>query len=366
MTGGARNAGRAWPARSGLLLELCAGTCRGLGEASPLPGYSPDSLADVETALDALDPAAVQRAFRIEDMEEALKALADLLPPGQPAARMALETAALDLRGRQRRLSAPSLLGADPRAGRGLAWLVGAPDAAALAVVQGAARTGYEHFKIKLGRFGFRAAELAAVGELRRALGAVPRLRLDVNGAWSEAEAICACRTLAAQDIEFLEEPSFALTRPLDTAIPIALDESLAGLNPDDLAVLARRSGAGFVVLKPMVLGGLSRCLDLARRAAALNLGVVVSHSFDGPVALLAAAALALALPARTAHGLAPHAGLGAWPRTPLPIARGALHAWTAPGLGLAAPGLAGLGLAGLGGAGVGSAGPGRAPEQPA
>jgi o-succinylbenzoate synthase len=359
LTGGARNGARTWPTRSGLLLELCAGSSRGLGEASPLPGYSPDTLEEAETALAALDPDAVRSAFRIADVQQALRNLAELLPPGQPAARMALETAALDLCGQQRRLSAPSLLGADPRAERRLAWLVGAPDAAALGVIQAAARAGYEHFKMKLGRTQPHAAELAAVSALRGALGAGPRLRLDVNGAWSEAEAIAACRVLAAHDIEFLEEPSCALTRRLETPIPIALDESLAGLDPDDLALLAGRSGAGFVVLKPMVLGGLSRCLDLARRAAALNLGVVVSHSFDGPVALIAAAALALALPIGTAHGLAPHAGLDAWPQTPLPITRGALRTWTRPGLGLAAPG-----FAGLGGAGVGSSVQGRAAER--
>ena len=86
-----------------------------------------------------------------------------------------------------------------------------------------------------------------------------------------------------------------------------------------------------------MVLGGLSHCLELGRRARALNLGVVVSHSFDGPVALAAAAALALALPAGIAQGLAPHAGLSAWPPIPLPIVGAKLQAWSGAGLGPAA-----------------------------
>lgn len=336
MTRCARNARREWPSRSGLLLELYAGSTRGVGEASPLPGYSPDTLEEAEAALGALNLPAVERALGIEDIEEALKAVSDLLPKGQPAARMALETAALDLRGHQRHLSVPALLGADPSAERALAWLVGAPDAQALEVIRGAERAGYSHFKIKLGRAGDLSTEVAGVSELRQALGAGPRLRLDVNRAWSEAEASSACRMLEALDIEFLEEPSADLTRPLDTTIPVALDESLQGLNPNDLEALARHSGACFVVLKPMVLGGLSRCLELGRRATALNLGVVVSHSFDGPLALIAAAALALALPTRTAQGLAPHPGLAAWPQIPLPVARGALHAWTSPGLGVA------------------------------
>jgi o-succinylbenzoate synthase len=335
-TRGTQNASSNWGSRSGLLLELCAGSARGLGEASPLPGYSPDTLESAETALGALDLTALERALNLEDTGTALRAVADLLPTAQPAARMALETAALDLRGHQVQLSAPALLGADPGAQRTLAWLAGAPDALALEAIRGAQRFGYDHFKIKLGRPGNFKAEIAGVRELRRALGAGPRLRLDANRGWSESQATSACTVLGALDIEFVEEPSLKLARPLATSVPVALDESLRGLNPDDFKALARYSGARFVILKPMVLGGLSHCIELARHATALDLGVVVSHSFDGPVALVAAAALALALPTRMAQGLAPHPGLAAWPQMPLPIAHAALRAWKAPGLGLA------------------------------
>jgi o-succinylbenzoate synthase len=333
---GAKNAQRAWPSRYGLLVELRAGSSRGLGEASPLPGYSSDTLAEAETALRSLDVSALERAVDVEDIGEALKSVAELLPRRQPAARMALETAALDLRGQQRGVSAPALLGADPGDARALAWLVDAPGTLMLEAILRAQRAGYGHFKIKMGGAGHLEAELAGVRELRQAIGAGPRLRLDANQGWSEAQAAAACSMLEALDIEFIEEPCSGLAR-LPTRIPVALDESLQDLDPADLEALALTSGAGVVVLKPMILGGLSRCLELGRRARALNLGVVVSHSFDGPVALAAAAALALALPAGIAQGLAPHAGLTAWPPIPLPIVGAKLHAWSGAGLGPAA-----------------------------
>jgi o-succinylbenzoate synthase len=335
-TGDARNAGRAWASRSGLLLGLHAGSARGLGEASPLPGYSPDTLESAGKALGALNMAALERALNLDDTEESLKSAANLLPRTEPAARMALETAVLDLRGRQRHASAPTLLGAVPMAERRLAWLAGAPDEGALAAIRRAERAGYDHFKIKLGGAGNFRAEIEGVRELRRALGAGPSLRLDANRAWSDSETVAAGNLLAALDIEFVEEPSSRLTHSLGASIPVALDESLQGVDPEDLEALARRLGAHFVVLKPMVLGGLSHCLALARHAAALDLGVVVSHSFDGPVGLIAAAALALALPTRVAQGLAPHAGLAAWRQIPLPITSAALRAWNTPGLGFA------------------------------
>ncbi len=69
-----------------------------------------------------------------------------------------------------------------------------------------------------------------------------------------------------------------------------------------------------------MALGGLTRCLSLARSARERGIAVVVSHLLDGPIALAAAAALALAVgsPERAA-GLEPHVGLAAWPALPLP-----------------------------------------------
>ena len=309
---------------------------RGLGEATPLPGYSADTLDGAETALRALDSKALERALDIEDSKEALRSVVNLLPQTEPAARMALETAALDFRGQQNQLSAPAILGADSGAVLPLAWLAGAPDAHALETIRCAQQVGYRHFKLKLGRDGHFDSEIAGVRALRRALGAGPLLRLDVNRGWSEAQARSAATLLEALDIEFVEEPSPRLTPQRGASPPLALDESLRGVDPRDLAALAERSGASFVVLKPMVLGGLSHCIELARHAAALDLGVVISHSFDGPVALIAAAALALALPTQIAQGLAPHPGLAAWPRIPLPIRDAMLQVWQSPGLGLA------------------------------
>ena len=88
----ARAARQTWPKRSGLLLELVAGSHRGLGEASPLPGYSSDTLEEAEGALATLDRHALALALEQEHPLEALAAAAKLVPAGQSAARMALES----------------------------------------------------------------------------------------------------------------------------------------------------------------------------------------------------------------------------------------------------------------------------------
>jgi len=157
---GARDARRAWPERQSLLVRLSAPDGSfGIGEASPLPGYSSDSLLGAEQALAnvgapgaavalvnavtalnkvaaavatapatavATAPAAAPgTAFATappaappvattardkHDVLEALAAIAALVPAAVPSARFALEMAALDLVGKQLRMPTWALL----------------------------------------------------------------------------------------------------------------------------------------------------------------------------------------------------------------------------------------------------------------
>ncbi len=335
-TPGAGHARRDWPERRSLLVRLERAQYRGVGEASPLPGYSPDTLPDVEAALSALSPSALERALSQEVAEEALDAISQLLPASLPAGRFALETAALDLLGHERGLPAPELLGAAPRAERSLALLLGkAADAALFERATAALRAGYTCLKLKLGAEGSLQRELAHVIELRRRIGPAVALRLDANGALTRAQLERACAALSGARVELFEEPG-ELPAALGS-VPLALDESLQALEPTAVAARARATGASFVVLKPTALGGLRHCQRVAARAREVHAATIVSHCFDGPWAMRAAAALALALPAGPAQGLAPHAALASFPGVEAePCVRGgALRGWSQPGLGI-------------------------------
>jgi L-alanine-DL-glutamate epimerase-like enolase superfamily enzyme len=332
---GVRDARRVWTERESLLLRCSdADGAFGIGEASPLPGYSRDDLAQAEIALSGLQPAAVAAALEQRPLVRALSSLAELLPSEVPSARMALETAGLDLLGRRRGVSAPELLGASPGARRKLAALLGpASSATLLGDAERAVGAGFEHLKLKLGEPGRLPDELAAVAALRARLGSSVGLRLDANGALAAGELEQAWQALESLDIELFEEPGRVPER-LHGALPLALDESLQGLTTAAAVELLERRRARCLVLKPMALGGLAHCLCLAEAARQAGSSVVVSHCFDGPFAWRAAAALSLALPEGRAHGLAPHAALSAWQPAPLPVQGGVLTGWSEPGLG--------------------------------
>lgn len=294
------NAQRSWNEREGVVLELRAGGLVGAGEASPLPGYSQDDLEaaareleGVAARLSAIDPGEdVRTTFRAKVQEAALRS---------PAAVFALETALLDLVAQARGLPAWAVLRGDRDAVdiplNGLAE--GATTAELVAAVARALERGLRVVKLKVGAGGTVTRDVERLGAVRSAFGRDVVLRLDANQVLPPASVPAALDALAPFDPELLEEPSTpACVDALpESPVRLALDESLVHADATArILALGERGLLGAVVLKPMALGGLDRCLSLAETAASVGLGVVVTHMFDGPVASASAACLALAV----------------------------------------------------------------------
>jgi L-alanine-DL-glutamate epimerase-like enolase superfamily enzyme len=66
-------------------------------------------------------------------------------------------------------------------------------------------RAGFDVYYLKVGLDD--AEDLAQVATVRDALGAGPRLRLDVNGAWDLPQALRNLRALEEHEVEFVEQP---------------------------------------------------------------------------------------------------------------------------------------------------------------
>jgi L-Ala-D/L-Glu epimerase len=341
---GALDARRSLSQRESLLLRITdANGGIGVGEASPLPEYSRDLLDDVEQALRAVPMDALEAALEQVPARAALRAASSLVGFELPSARMALETAALDLLGSKQGLPAPVLLGGQADAQRPLSLLLGpvlerderAGDAEQRVAksITASMALGFRHFKLKLGAKDALARELSTLVVLRRRFGSSISLRLDANGLLSAADLTSAWETLEPLSIELFEEPG-QVPEALTTRLPLALDESLQGLSENEVEAEIRKRKPRALVLKPTALGGIDHCWRLAERARDHGVDVVISHCFDGPLAFRACAALALALPRGLAHGLSPHSLLSAW-QVEDPAPKGAtLQAWREPGLG--------------------------------
>jgi o-succinylbenzoate synthase len=298
----ALNARQSWSSRAAcvITLESDAGV-RGMGEAAPLPGFSPDTLVDCHAALAALDTTILPASPTPgQAIVEQLAHESSRLPSGVPAARAALEAALLDLWARAAGKPAWALLlepGAipKPRAVSGL--LMGEPEHAIDDARRAQAR-GLQTFKLKIGRPAMIERELAVARRLRETLGAAARLRLDANQSFTARQAQECLPRFAEHGIELVEEPcALAELGALGAALPLAWDESLLLLASESLAKRAAKvSGARALVLKPAVLGGVSACYAWAQIGAQIGAEVILSHTFDGPLGLALSATLALSI----------------------------------------------------------------------
>lgn len=320
------NAHHTWTSRESLLVQLvCPVSGRsGLGEASPLPGFSHESIDDVHRALEQLDLGAL--SFTRDGAVTSLFGDATARwVNAPPSARCALETAFLDglCQVREWRLTealgrlvpelaAPSGPAARPEPAHVLDIFDEGHVARALRLGEG----GVSVFKVKVGRELDVATErLEQLVTIVRNHGRHCVLRLDANQSLNLVQWRAYCRRWRALPVEYLEEPcppallgSFLSEGPPD--LPLALDETLS-LGLDVLEPWLPR--VDFYVCKPMYLGGFTPVFEWARAARAARAGVVVSHLLDGPVAHRMYQALADVVAPEIAAGLGRHPGWALW-----------------------------------------------------
>ncbi|MDP2881480.1 MAG: o-succinylbenzoate synthase [Azonexus sp.] len=199
------------------------------------------------------------------------------------------------------------------------AWLSGEPPVTTLTVnrifgpilkcsaeaLAEAADAGFSVLKLKVG-IAPVSDEITTLHQLAGALPTGLRLRLDANRAWNFADAqtfIAACAGLPIEGLEEpLAEPTPVLLQKLQStaAFPLAIDESIHLLD----AHFFRHPPVGRIVIKPARHGGLLASVELALRARASGIEVIVTSSLESACGLLACAHLAAAVAPDAAHGL--------------------------------------------------------------
>ena len=361
--------------RAGFLVALSADGLTGWGEASPLPGWSRNSLLDTEAALrgalDGIDAGG----------EAALHALVAGLGDA-PHARAGVTGAWADLQARRSNRPLAEHLaahaaradaaGAGPAgagsAGAGSAGagpalvpgnsvavnaLIAAPKPAEVEqAANDAVETGFTAVKLKVGAFE-PAVDMDRVRAARAGLGPAAELRLDANGAWDEGTALDVLSRVRDCGIAYCEEPVAGLDAIAAvgrrSAVPVAADESIRS---EADAAMSLDLGISTLIVKPQALGGPDVALSIAARAHEAEACVVVTSFLDSAVGLTHAlhvaaavdavalasadAAVADAAPPRRTHGLAT-AGLLATDLSEVPpVVAGVMAVPAGAGLGLA------------------------------
>lgn len=272
------------------------------GECSPLPGFSLETIEDAERILRGL-----QYQIIGFSAEENLNSLADLLSEFHlvPSLQYALEQAMIDLIIKRNKnfikdsfVNVKSEFEVNAVIGFG-------EEENILNRINEKIKKGYSTFKIKIGRDDFDL-DFRLIQSVRAEYGDSIKIRLDANRKWSFENAKSYLERLSIFGIEYIEEPCNNLRDNLKLAqtsiIPIALDESLSSIK--DAYKVINESNINFIILKPMIYGGIISSLQLIKVAGKNNRNVIISSSFESAVGKSALVLLAASISHSFAHGL--------------------------------------------------------------
>src|SRR4051794_1460221 len=258
-------------------VEISHDGASGFGEAAPIERYdesAESALAWLEHVELGEDPFAIDEIF-------------ERLPPGEQAARAAVDAALHDLQGKLTGLPLFRLLGVRAQ-GPPTSWTIwlGDPDDMARRTEKVAGR-GFRRLKLKLG--GFDGLDVERV-EAVRSVSDVP-LMCDANEAWTLDEAL---EVIPQLDVEYCEQPLKAgdpdgPKLKERSPVPIYVDEDCHTLA--DVAACAERAHG--INIKLAKSGGIREAVRMVHAARALGLGVMLGCMVESGLGISAGAQIA-------------------------------------------------------------------------
>ena len=156
---------------------------------------------------------------------------------------------------------------------------------------------GFRHLKLRM-RMGESAAVIQLVRTLRSRFSAdTLTLSIDACCSLGVEEAYNMIQELKSYDIHLVEQPikqylwkkMAGLCRMAreEGTIPIALDEELIGVNSlTEKCMLLDTIQPQYIIIKPMLHGGITGSIEWASEAMKRNIGVVVAATHEGSIGL--------------------------------------------------------------------------------
>lgn len=300
-------------------VRLVRGKHVGLGCASPIHEVTGESFEASRRTLEAFP--------------------ASEIPASCPAARAAIDMAALDLAAREAGKALVAFLGGVPRA-LPTSITIGIKDTLAevLAEAEEYAGRGFRILKVKIGHD--LCSDLERLRKLHECFGRRMRIRVDANQGYALAELRSLLALVDELGFEFIEQPMKpARDADLDGLAPrerarLALDESL--LSPADAERLAASKRCGIFNIKLMKCGGITPALEIARTAETNGLALMWGCSDESRISIAAALHAAFTSLATKYLDLDGHLDLARDPaRGGFTLEDGLLRLTDAPGLGV-------------------------------
>ncbi|WP_050476139.1 muconate/chloromuconate family cycloisomerase [Herbaspirillum rhizosphaerae] len=269
----------------------------GCGEATTIGGLaygeeSPESIkVNIDTYMTPLltGADANQVAARMQTLNDNVQ--------GNRFAKCAIETALSDALAKRLGVPLSSLFGGRVRNSLPIAWTLASGDTARDIDEAEKMLSLRRHniFKLKIGARAVRD-DAAHVAAIKRAVGDRASVRVDVNQAWSEADAMLGMQLLEHAGVDLVEQPIAAgnldgLRRLRDkNRIPLMADETLHG--PVDAYKVAQGGAADVFAVKITQSGGLTGAQQVAAIATAASVDLYGGTMLEGAIGTMASAQL--------------------------------------------------------------------------
>jgi len=289
--------------RRGFILRLIdPDGFEGIGDCCPFPEFGSESIKDVENVLSDFKLKVIIEETEIEKSINSCLANYKKLP----ALRHGLEQAIINIICNKNKTTIDNLLNlilqkhVNVNAAIGFLNVEESANAARNFIEK-----GFTTIKLKVGRSNFEE-DFSVIKLIRETFGDNIKLRTDSNGNWNLDEAIINLQELEQFDIEYAEQPVIKLSDYLElkkkTNIPLATDESIRSVK--DAKEFIKSGAVSYLILKPMMIGGLLPTLEIINQAVAENITPVITSSFESGVGKTNAVIAAASVKANVAHGL--------------------------------------------------------------
>ncbi|WP_168390734.1 muconate/chloromuconate family cycloisomerase [Acinetobacter indicus] len=267
----------------------------GWGEATTIGGlgYGEESPESVKTNIDTYF-APLLKTLAGLNFAQTMRALTKNIN-GNRFAKCAIQTALLDIQAQRLGLPLSEILGGRLRDSVPVLWVLASGNtekdiAEAQKMIE---IKRHNVFKLKIGSRPVEE-DVEHVLAIKKALGKDVSIRVDVNRAWSELEAIKGIQLLQDGGVDLIEQPCGIenldamrrLTRRFDIAI--MADESLMG--PNSAYQIARNNGASVFAVKVAQSGGLIEGCEVGKIAKLANIDLYGGTMLEGPVGTIASA----------------------------------------------------------------------------
>ncbi len=281
--------------REGLILVLTDTSGHaGIGEVSPLPGFSRETL---ETALlnttMLLDKMIGAGEFTARCTPEINGGWKESVAPG--VSHFGVETTILSLLANINGVTPGALLFGNSSEKVPINGLIRGSLSDWVPEAERMIGSGYKTLKVKVGRIN-SILEARGIQDIRKFVGPEIKLRLDANRSWDLATAIEFGKAVESADIEYIEEP---MLEPMDLprffdacGIPFAFDETLHQIM-DPTISFESYTGLRALVLKPTLIACTARLIALVNQARENGVQPVISSSYESDVGLIHLAQLA-------------------------------------------------------------------------